>query len=196
MTVWKTRGKRGDALEDLILLSNDYYAKHKVARIDKAATPVTVVELDGKGLITKAYFEKKATIDFYGIAQGMFLTFDAKETHQKSFPLKNIHSHQIDYMKEVSEQGGIAFLIVHFKHSDIFMLLPHELLVIYDDAAKHGGRKSIPFDAIPEQFAIRREKNGILNYLDAVNRYLDWKSALPLHWPRDQTAQCSDSPLE
>jgi recombination protein U len=177
MTVWKTRGRRGDALEDLILISNDFYASHGVARIDKAATPITVVELDGKGLITKAYFEKKATIDFYGIVQGIYLTFDAKETHQQSFPLKNIHEHQIIYMKEVSEQKGLAFLIVHFKHQDTYKLLPFEILWTYHLNSKKGGRKSIPYDAIPEELIIKREKNGILMYLDAVNRYIDWKNA-------------------
>ncbi len=177
MTVWKTRGRRGDALEDLIHLSNDFYARHKIARIDKAATPITVVELDSNGLITKGYFEKKATIDFYGIAQGIFITFDAKETNQKSFPLKNIHAHQIEYMKEIAEQGGVAFLIVHFKHVDCYKLLPHELLVQFSETAKGGGRKSIPYEDIPDVFNIKREKNGILMYLDAVNRYLDWKNA-------------------
>lgn len=178
MTVWKTRGRRGDALEDLIHLSNEFYARLRVARIDKAATPITVVELDNNGLITKGYFEKKATIDFYGIAQGIFITFDAKETNQKSFPLKNIHAHQIEYMADVAAQGGVAFLIVHFKLTDQYMLLPHELLVQYAESAKGGGRKSIPFEAFPESLEIKREKNGILLYLDAVNRYLDWKNTI------------------
>lgn len=177
MTVWKTRGRRGDALEDLIHLSNEFYSRHKIARIDKAATPITVVELDNNGLITKAYFEKKATIDFYGIAQGIFITFDAKETGQKSFPLKNIHPHQIDYMLEISQQGGVSFLIVHFKTFDCYKLVPVEILIEFSNAAQVGARKSIPFEAIPESFEIKREKNGILLYLDAVNHYLDWKNA-------------------
>lgn len=178
MTVWKTRGRRGDALEDLIHLSNEFYGRLKIARIDKAATPITVVELDNNGLITKGYFEKKATIDFYGIAQGIFITFDAKETNQKSFPLKNIHAHQIEYMAEVSAQGGVAFLIVHFKLTDQYLLLPQEILAAYAGAATAGGRKSIPLDAFPPSLEIVREKNGILLYLDAVNRYLDWKNTI------------------
>lgn len=177
MTVWKTRGKRGDALEDLILLSNDFYQTHGIARVDKAATPVTVVELDGKGLITKAYFEKKATIDFYGIVQGIYITFDAKETHQKSLPLKNIHAHQVDYMRDVTRQGGLAFLIVHFKHDDTYYLLPFELLETYYQKAQFGGRKSIPYTEMADEFKINREKNGILGYLNAVNAYIDWKNA-------------------
>jgi recombination protein U len=176
MTVWKTRGKRGDALEDLILFSNDYYLSQGIARVDKAATPVTVVELDGKGLITKAYFEKKATIDFYGIVQGIFITFDAKETNQKSLPLKNIHEHQIDYMRDVTKQGGLAFLIVHFKHDHAYYLLSFEQLEEYYQKSLLGGRKSIPYSDMHTSFKISLEKNGTLGYLNAVNAYIDWKN--------------------
>ncbi len=178
MTKWSTRGRRGDALEEIILFSNDYYLKAGIARVDKAATPITAIEIDGKGLITKAFFEKKATVDFYGIVQGLFITFDAKETNQPNFPLKNIHPHQVDYMRDVSKQGGLAFLIVHFKYNDTFFLIPYELLKQYCDAAAKGGRKSIPYQAMIADLQIERNGNGMLHYLNAVNRYIDWKNAL------------------
>ncbi len=176
MPTWKTRGRRGDALEDLILFSNDYYLKNGIARIDKAATPVKVVEIDGKGLVTKAYFEKKATVDFYGIAQGVFMTFDAKETNLNNFPLKNIHPHQVEYMKNIDEQGGLAFLIIHFKQCQRFFLLPFEVLYNYCLASNNGGRKSIPFDDMIAELEIHLTAGGVLHYLEAVNHYIDWKN--------------------
>ncbi len=177
MTKWSTRGRRGDALEEIILFSNDYYLKKGIARIDKAATPITAIEIDGKGLITKAFFEKKATVDFYGIVQGLFITFDAKETNQPNFPLKNIHAHQVDYMRDVTHQGGLAFLIVHFKYNDTFFLLPYELLASYYQKAAQGGRKSIPYQAMIETLKIERNGNGMLHYLNAVNRYINWQKS-------------------
>lgn len=182
MPTWKTRGKRGDALEDMILLSNDYYLKNDIARIDKAATPVKVVEIDGKGSITKAFFEKKATVDFYGIAQGVFMTFDAKETHLKNFPLKNIHPHQIDYMKNINTHGGLTFLIVHFKCYDDFYLLPFEILFDYYQASKKGHRKSIPYSEMIDHLKIRFISGGILHYLEAVNHYIDWRKTNKLYY--------------
>ncbi len=179
MTKWRTRGRRGDALEDIILFSNDYYLKQGIARIDKAATPITAVEIDGKGLITKAFFEKKATVDFYGIVQGLFITFDAKETNQPNFPLKNIHAHQVDYMHDINKQGGLAFLIVHFKYNDSFFLLPYEILADYCHKAEQGGRKSIPYQAMIDELKIERVGgNGMLHYLAAVNKYIEWKKKL------------------
>lgn len=181
MTAWRSKGKRGDVLEDLILYSNDYYRSHQVARVDKAATPVTVVEINDVGQISKAYFEKKSTVDFYGLVQGLFITFDAKETYQKSFPLKNLHDHQVAYMKEIDQQGGLAFLIVHFKFNDTYYMIPYELLAQYYEAAKNKGRKSIPFDAMQEGYLIERLPNGVLHYLKTLNHYIDAKNNPPSH---------------
>lgn len=178
MTTWRTSGHRGDTLEDLITLSNEYYHKNGICRVDKSATPITVVEINDKGLITKGYFEKKATVDFFGIVQGIPISFDAKETDQKSLPLYNIHAHQVDYMKDFTAQRGLAFLILHFKFCDEYYLLPFEVLLGYWEKAKEGGRKSIPYGAVELRFRIPQVKNGILNYLAVLNAYMDYKQDL------------------
>lgn len=178
MTAWRSMGHRGDTLEDLISLSNDYYHKHGLCRIDKAATPIKVVDINDQGLITKAYFEKKATVDFFGSVQGIPVAFDAKETDLKSLPLYNIHAHQLEYMKAFTAQKGLAFLILHFKFCDEYYLVPYELLLHYWDNATAGGRKSIPYAAMEERFLIPQIRNGILNYLPVLNRYLDYKTAM------------------
>ena len=48
--------------------------------------------------ITLAYFEKQSTVDYIGVAQGIPIAFDAKETAGKSLPLQNIHAHQMAFM--------------------------------------------------------------------------------------------------
>lgn len=175
MTAWRSTGHRGDALEDLILLSNDYYKKHKLGRIDKVSTPIKVVDINKEGLITKGFFEKRSTVDFHGMVQGHGIVFDAKETNLKSIPLSNIHEHQIEYMKDITEQGGLAFLIVHFKFCDEFFLLPYETLIYYFNESQKGARKSIPYKHMDSKFRIKRASNGILNYLPLLNVYLDFK---------------------
>ncbi len=67
MTVWRSRGLRGSDLEDLIHVTIEYYRDQGLARIDKIATPIKVVDIDGQGgTITKAFFEKKVYRRFYG----------------------------------------------------------------------------------------------------------------------------------
>lgn len=175
---WSTRGRRGEVLETLVDMTNEHYARHKIARVDKAATPITVVEIDGDGFITKAFFEKKSTVDYFGIVQGIHISFDAKETNQRIFPLKNLHEHQVEYMRDIDEQGGLAFIIAHFKLQDIYTLIPFEIVGKFFYESKSGGRKSIPFEAIPEEFHIPYKNTAILPYLDTLNAYIDYKNKL------------------
>ena len=45
-----------------------------------------------------------------------------------SFPLQNIHEHQVEHMKHVTEQGGIAFLIVKFSSLDRYFIVPYDII--------------------------------------------------------------------
>lgn len=172
MTVWKSRGLRGSDLEELIDLTLDFYKRQGLARIDKVATPVKVIDIDGQGMITKAFFEKKSTVDFIGVIQGTAVAFDAKETHLKSFPLSNIHDHQLAYMKDITKQRGLAFFIVHFKAFDTFHLLPYETISHwFVSSQKKGGRKSIPYNAFDPELLIPRLRNHCLDFLPTLNIY-------------------------
>ncbi len=174
MCAWNIRG-RGEALENLVLASNAYYHKHGVCRIDKLPTPVKVVSVEGASKVTEGYFEKKSTVDFYGVVQGHFIAFDVKVTGAPSFPLKNVHEHQVEYMRDVDSQGGITFLIVEFSKNGRFFLLPFEILNDYYVRSKSGGRKSISIMDFPESLEIKYIPGVRLLYLEAVNEYLDWK---------------------
>ncbi len=173
MTVWKSRGHRGDVLEELLLTTNDFYRSKRLGRVDKVSIPIKVIEIDHQGMITKAFFEKKSTVDFQGIIQGVGIVFDAKETALKSLPLQNVHEHQIEFMHDIDEQGGLAFLIVHFKFCDEYFLIPYEWLVKY---VKEEKRRSIPYKEMPRQFQIPMPVNGILNYLPVLNAYVSAKA--------------------
>lgn len=173
MGYWNSRGLRGSALETMINYTNDFYRQKNVAIIQKIPTPITPVEVDNeKHIIKKAYFDAQSTVDYIGMAQGIGLCFDAKETAQNHLPLQNIHAHQVDFMERFVLQGGISFLLVHFSLLGKYYFLPFSQLKRWWEQAKNGGRKSIPLSAFEEKFEITQEKNGILNYLKAVNIFL------------------------
>ena len=115
MGTWKTRGLRGSTLEDLINRTNESYREKKLALIQKVPTPITPIEIDKASRhITLAYFDTKSTVDYIGTVQGIPVCFDAKECAVKTFPLQNIHPHQISFMSEFEEQKMryITFLLM------------------------------------------------------------------------------------
>ncbi|OON99786.1 MAG: Holliday junction resolvase RecU [Epulopiscium sp. Nele67-Bin004] len=174
MGYWQTRGLRGNELEEIINITNDMYRSKKMALIQKIPTPITPINIDkAKKVITLAYFEQKSTVDYIGVVQSVSVCFDAKETTKKSIPLANIHQHQIDFMEDFIAQGGVAFIIVYFKHYETYFLLPFNVLKKYHDGAKNGERKSIPYDAFEDAYKIEIEGGHYLHYLKPLQKYVD-----------------------
>lgn len=173
------RANLGMTLESDIESSNTYYLVNNIAVIHKKPTPVQVVNVSyparNKAKITEAYYKTPSTTDFNGIYKGHYIDFDAKETNSKtSMPLKNIHLHQIEHLKQVDEHGGIAFLIVHFKQYDEYYILPSHILFEYWDLQndKEKGRKSIPYETFTHKaYPIKFGFKPRLDYLKTIDTY-------------------------
>ncbi len=166
MGTWKTRGLRGSTLEDLINRTKDSYREKKLALIQKIPTPITPIEIDKKSRhITLAYFDMKSTVDYIGAVQGIPVCFDAKECAVRTFPLQNIHPHQIAFMKEFEAQGGVAFIILSFTaENEIWVRM------------EKGGRKSFTYDeVVPEAYRIRSHRDMYVHYLEGIQQDLDRK---------------------
>ena len=106
MGTWNTRGLRGSTLEELVNRTNEQYARKKLALIQKIPTPITPVRIDKEQRhITLAYFEQRSTVDYIGAVQGIPVCFDAKECRASTFPLANIHPHQVQFMDGFEQDG-------------------------------------------------------------------------------------------
>ena len=170
---FSNRGLRGSTFEELINFTNERFRNNSLAIVQKVPTPITPVEINKESrTITLAYFEKKSTVDYIGLVQGIAICFDAKETRQKSFPISNIHRHQIEFMEEFTKQGGIAFMLVNFVQHNEFFFLPFETLKVPWDMAQRGGRKSMPYESFDKKYLVEY-RGGYLRYLDAINVYLE-----------------------
>lgn len=110
MGTWNSRGLRGSTLEEMINRTNEKYREKGLALIQKIPTPITPIKIDKTHhQITLAYFDQKSTVDYIGAVQGIPVCFDAKECDVKTFPLQNVHEHQVKFMEDFEKQGGKAF---------------------------------------------------------------------------------------
>ena len=125
-------GNRGMVLESDINETNKYYLDNNIAVIYKKPTPVKILHLDyNTNKITNAYFETQSTLDYNGVYKGKYIEFDAKETKNKtSFPLANIHNHQIKHIENIINNNGICFLIVRFVSLKLFYYLVKTYLLL------------------------------------------------------------------
>lgn len=160
---------RGMSLEDDLNTTNTYYRDKNIAIIYKKPTPIQVVSKNGNE-ITKAFFKEPSTTDYNGIYKGKYIDFEAKETTSKtSFPLSNIHKHQVAHLKRVLEQNGICFLIVRFTTLNKTFILFCEDFFQY---INNNDRKSIPICYFEEKGYLIKEKLAPrVDYIDIVNKY-------------------------
>ena len=174
MPSWNSRGLRGSALEEMINLTNEKYRNNGLALIQKIPTPITPINIDKETRhITLAYFEQKSTVDYIGAVQGIPVCFDAKECATETFPLQNIHEHQIEFMKTFEKQQGIAFLLIYFSRKDIYYYLTFEELLKYWNRAKNGGRKSFRFEELDPHYQISTNNGVFVHYLEMLQMDLD-----------------------
>ena len=174
MAAWNSRGLRGSTFEELINQTNEQYEQMNLALIQKIPTPITPVKIDqGSRHITLAYFDKVSTVDYIGAVQGIPVCFDAKECKTDTFPLANVHEHQIEFMQKFEEQGGIAFLLIIIRQGMSYTICGTGKYKKFWDRAKNGGRKSIRFDELESNWFMELKRGYFVPYLDCIQKDLD-----------------------
>lgn len=175
MATWNSRGLRGSTLEDFLNRTNDTYLEQKLALVQKIPTPITPIQIDKESRhITLAYFDKKSTVDYIGVVQGVPICFDAKECRTDSFPLANIHEHQVEFMQNFEKQDGVAFMILYFSARDQFYYLTFREMMEYWNRARNGGSKHFSYSELDAKWFIRQRSGGVLvPYLTALAKDLE-----------------------
>ncbi len=169
MPTWNSRGLRGSVLEDMINMTIEYYLTKNLALIQKIPTPIKPITIDKETRhITLAYFDQKSTVDYIGAVQGIPVCFDAKESAVNTFPMQNIHEHQIRFMEQMEKQGGIAFILLYYSHLNEAYYLPLRDLQFFWERAKNGGRKSFTYDEIDKTLQIRIKNSVYLHFLEQL----------------------------
>lgn len=159
----------GKFLEKLVIQSNHVYLMRQEATIHQAHAAVTTL----KG--GKWFYDKKAGLDFYGVYDGKYITFDTKETEEKTrFPLQNIKHHQYDTMLNTVKQNGIAFFLVRFNYyGDTYYLSAEQLRYWWEQQKEPGGRRSIPYQWFVDNCkVVKSQSAAALDWLSVVREEL------------------------
>lgn len=173
-----SKGNRGMELENDINLSNLFYKERNIALIYKKPTPIKATKITYEKnckKINDGFFEMASTTDYNGVYRGYYLDFEAKTTNNlTSFPLSNIHQHQLEHLMAVSKHRGISFLIIRFNKLNTTFLLEANKI---SDIIKN--RKNIPLSFIKEHgFVIKEKYEPRLDYLKIIDQILGGKNEI------------------
>jgi len=171
-----TTANRGMNLEKMINQTNEFYRNNDIAIIHKKPIPIQIVNVDYKqrsaAKIVEAYYKLPSTTDYNGIYQSRYIDFEAKETKNKtSFPIKNIHEHQVHHLEQCAKHGGIAFIIIYFSSLDRLFFLDQKYVSQYYQRSKNA-RKSITLKEIEKHgYEIIEGYRKPVDYLKVVDTY-------------------------
>lgn len=172
-TVISNVNKRGLDFEEEINQANNFYVNNDIAHIYKKPTPIKVLKIsqskdkfNKRTKITDAFFEKKSTTDYNGVYKSRYIDFEAKETKEKIFNLKNnLHKHQKEHLQAVKRHGGIAFILINMK-------LYNRVFLIEIDKIKEENLKLGIEDLEKNAYEINRNKSIYLDYLKIVDQII------------------------
>lgn len=169
MATWNSRGLRGSGLEEYINQTNEVYRDNQLALVQKIPTPITPINIDKTNRhITLAYFDQKSTVDYIGLVQGVPVCFDAKECAGDTFPLANIHEHQVAFMTDFERQDGISFLLLSFTRREEFYYMKYREMMRFWNRMQEGGRKSFRREELDADCFFARRGNLLVPYLDQL----------------------------
>ena len=166
---------RGMSLEYDINVSNQYYIDKEIAFIYKKPTPIQITKVDYPNrklaVIKEAFFKEPSTTDYNGLYKGKYIDFEAKETNNLSFPLANIHKHQIKHIINIFNNGGICFIIVRFNKKNTTYLLTAEDFISF---IKNNTRKSISLDYFEKNaYKIELKYTPRLDYIKILDKIME-----------------------
>lgn len=164
----KIRGLRGSVFEDMINRTISDYRIKNLALIQKIPTPIVPTKMDKEGHITLAYFDKKSTVDYIGVVQEIPVCFDVKECKTDKFPIRNVHMHQVEFMREWEEQGGISFLFIFFSNKSLCYYMRYKELYMY-----YSHKKDFNIEELDENYFIDANGKIKIDFLPKLQLDID-----------------------
>jgi len=143
-----TQANRGKKLEKMLNAQNLIYRKRGLAVIYNLPLPVAITNMGPIPISTPTDYI--GSIGPYGQA----VAFDAKETKNKtSFPLANIHDHQLNFLTLFEKTGGRSGFLIWFTElgdTEAFWT-PASFI---ENFMETETRKSIPYKTFKDEWRV------------------------------------------
>lgn len=160
----KTYNNRGMLLEKIINNTINHYSKNRIAFFNKKTLNIkfkAVKHQNAQAQIDAGYIASKSTVDYYGLYQGHYISFEAKSTELDHLPWSNIQLHQHQHLKLIKEFGGWAFYLLLFKKYNRIFLIDVDLFDLQDNNKKSISLKEIENNALELELIFP----GIIDFL-------------------------------
>ena len=118
----RSYANRGQPFEEYIRFANSYYAKDRLAIIEKLPTEFIPLR-NARGQVCNVKVERKSKVDFIGRFKHYPIAIEAKNTNEDSIRFDRVEPHQADCMDAfTAQQGTIGLVLVSFNLERFFAI--------------------------------------------------------------------------
>lgn len=176
---------RGESLERIIENVAHMYKLKKKAYIFKRAVEKKFVQgqaVGGKVVGGGVKYMEKGGVDFNGFlfGTGRYIGFEAKQVGTKTFNLSKLQQHQFEELKMIRDNGGLAFLLIHFNghgQNDFFRVpvwyVEANCLGFKVRRKKKGSRYTFVYEGVGDLQPEAMKAQGFLLEKNKNNVYVD-----------------------
>ena len=122
----KNYSNKGMFLESVIERTANHFKKNKICWICKRDVPMKIYRINKSDVSAK--LQSKGLTDYYGLFNGYYFDFEAKQTEEEKFKLSNLKEHQYNHLLDILDFHGISFLIVYFVMYDEYYIINSSVL--------------------------------------------------------------------
>lgn len=162
-------------IEQLIEKTIDYYLNNNICFIEKRYLPIKIIERNNN--IIKGKLLAKSYVDYFGLVENKYITFETKQTENEKFLLSQIKDHQFNHLKTINKLNGISFLILHFYCDDKSFLIPYTTLEKWISKKMKSISLSFLESQVKNCFISKLEIvfPGILNIYETIKKIINKK---------------------
>lgn len=138
--------------------------------------------IGGRVVGSKVNYHGRAGVDFNGFlcGSGRFIAFEAKQVSTKDFNLQKLQRHQLEELKFIHQNGGLAYLLINFKNAstDQYFLVPYEYVAANVQGysvrrKKQGSRVKVVEECVGVLHMLKLIEQGFGLKKNAANVYVD-----------------------
>ncbi|MBR2651327.1 Holliday junction resolvase RecU [bacterium] len=119
-----TNKNKGMYIETIVNNSIKFYCLNKIALFRKQGLQIKVISVNDDNVVGK--LASKCDVDYYGIYKGRFIAIETKQTKNNFFDVRNILDHQIDFLTNIINYGGLSYLIIYFQNSNTVYFIDYQ----------------------------------------------------------------------
>lgn len=161
----RSYANRGQPFEEYIRFANSYYARDRLAIIEKLPTEFIPLR-NARGQVCSVKVEHKSKVDFIGRFKQYPIAIEAKNTNEDSIRFDRVEPHQADYMDAfTAQQGTIGLVLVSF-NLERFFAVPWAFWGYAYDLRVRRNDKSTTINlhafgqewAVPKKYSVRMDE--------------------------------------